>query len=135
MICKKLDRVLVNEEWLHNSGVYCVFESGGCSDHLRCRIQMEKEEMRKRRPFKFTNVIAKMPKFNTLMEDKWKEYEVLYHSTSAMFRLTKRLEALKQPLRELSKMKLGDLPKKRGKRIKTYIQSRRKLLRIQRLQQ
>lgn len=59
LICKKLDRVLVNEEWIHDSRAYCVFEPGGCSDHLRCRIQLEKdeEEERKRRPFKFTNAI------------------------------------------------------------------------------
>ncbi|KAF8115392.1 hypothetical protein N665_0027s0008 [Sinapis alba] len=37
LIFKKLDRVLVNEEWLHNLPAYC--ESGGCSDHLRCRIK------------------------------------------------------------------------------------------------
>ena len=35
LICKKLDRVLVNEKWLHSSRAYSVFESGGCSDHLR----------------------------------------------------------------------------------------------------
>ena len=45
----------------------------------------------------------------TLMEDYWAEQKDLFHSTSAMFRLTKRLKALKQPLRSLSKLKLGDL--------------------------
>ncbi|KAF8099427.1 hypothetical protein N665_0244s0026 [Sinapis alba] len=49
--------------------------------------------------------------FNSLREDQWKDYEALYHSTSAMFRLTKCLKALKQPLRALSKIKLGDFPK------------------------
>ena len=28
LISKKLDRVLVNEEWLNRSGAYCVFEPG-----------------------------------------------------------------------------------------------------------
>lgn len=41
VICKKLDRVLVNEEWINNSDAYCVFESGGCSDHLRRRIHLK----------------------------------------------------------------------------------------------
>lgn len=112
LICKKLDRVLINEEWLLGSRAYCVFEPGGCSDHLRCRIQFENEKSRKRRPFKFTNVIAKMQEFKPLMVEKWREYEALYHSTYAMFMLTKRLKALKQPIRELSKIKLGNLPKK-----------------------
>lgn len=53
-----------------------------------------------------------MPEFNELMENQWREYEALYQSTSALYRLTKRLKALKQPLRELSKIKLGELPKK-----------------------
>lgn len=112
VICKKLDRVLVNEDWINNSGAYCVFESGGCSDHLRCRIHLKRVEAPKRKPFKFTNAIARMPEFIPLMEDNWKEYEDLYVSTSAMFMLTKRLKALKQPLRELSKRKLGDLPRR-----------------------
>lgn len=90
---------------------YCVFESGGCADHLRCRIHLE-EEKKKRRPFKFSNVISKMPEFKSLLKDQWKDYKSLFHSTSAMFRLTKRLKALKQPLRTLSKAKLGDLSKR-----------------------
>lgn len=51
LICKKLDRVLVNEEWPMDPGVYCVFKPGGCSDHLRCKIHLKKEESRKCRPF------------------------------------------------------------------------------------
>ncbi|KAF8106337.1 hypothetical protein N665_0143s0008 [Sinapis alba] len=99
LICKKLDRVLINEEWLHSWPTYCVFESSGCSDHLRCRIQLNEEMVKKRKPFKFTNAMTKM-------------YELLYHSTSAMFHLIKSLKALKQPLRAHSKVKLGDLPKR-----------------------
>ena len=37
IICKKLDRVLLNEEALHRfSNAYSIFEPGGCSDHMRC---------------------------------------------------------------------------------------------------
>ncbi|XP_048604784.1 uncharacterized protein LOC125582236 [Brassica napus] len=81
-------------------------------NHLRCRIQFGREEEKKRKPFKFTNAIAKMPEFMTLMEDYWAEQEDLFHSMSAMFRLTKRLKDLKQPLRSLSKLKLGDLSRR-----------------------
>lgn len=55
---------------------------------------------------------SKIQEFKPLLEGQWREYETLYHSTSAMFMLTKRLKALKQPLRALCKIKLGDLPKK-----------------------
>lgn len=83
LICKKLDRVLINEKWLHSSQAYCVFEPGGCS-----------------------------AMFIPLMESHWSTMEALFHLTSAMFRLMKHLKALKQPLRSLSKLKLGNLPKK-----------------------
>lgn len=44
LIYKKLDRVLLNNGCLQgNSRAYCVFEAGGCSDHLRCRIQLRNE--------------------------------------------------------------------------------------------
>lgn len=112
LIYKKLDRVLVNEEWLHTSKAYCVFESGWCSDHLRCRIHLDVEEKKKIRPFKFTNSISKMEEFIPLMRDQWRGREALYHYTSAMFMLTKQLKALKQPLRMLSKIKMGDLSRR-----------------------
>ena len=112
LICKKLDRVLINEEWLLNTQAYSVFEPGGCSDHLHCRVHLKKEERKKRKPFKFTNAIAGMPEFEELLVDQWRYREKLFHSTSAMFMLTKWLKDLKQPLRFLSKLKLGDLPRK-----------------------
>lgn len=112
LICKKLDRVLINEDWVNRVKAYCVFEAGGCSDHLRCRFHFEKDEERRRKPFKFTNTIAKKPEFLPLIKEFWRDQEALFHSTSAMFCLTKRLKSLKQPLRALSKLKLGDLSRR-----------------------
>lgn len=112
LICKKLDRVLINEEWMLNSQSYSVFEPGGCSDHLRCRVQLKNEERKQRKPFKFTNAIASMPEFEVLLKEKWRYREKLFHSTSAMYMLSKWLKDLKQPLRMLSKIKMGDLPRR-----------------------
>ena len=113
VICKKLDRVLINSCWLnHYSQAYCVYEPGGCSDHLRSRIQIRKEEVVKRRPFKFTNSVAAMEEFMPLVESYWKDTPILFHSTSAMFRLLKKLKNLKPQLRSLSREKLGDLHKR-----------------------
>lgn len=113
LICKKLDRVLVNDVWLHQfSQAYSVFESGGCSDHLRSRTQIKQEEELKMRPFKFTNAIGKMPEFIKLLKEYWRKSPSLFFSTSAMHMLTKKLKAFKYPLRELSKKKLGDLPRR-----------------------
>ncbi|XP_010473202.1 PREDICTED: uncharacterized protein LOC104752695 [Camelina sativa] len=63
-ICKKLDRILVNEVWARTfPDAYSVFESGGCSDHLRCRFQLGASIQRSRGPLKFSNVVATMPDF------------------------------------------------------------------------
>ena len=112
LICKKLDRVLINEEWLNNSQAYSVFDSGGGSDHLSCQVQLKIEERKNRKPFKFTNAIASMPEFEVLIKEQWRGHKKLFHSTSAMYILTKWLKELKQPLRSLSKLKMGDFPKK-----------------------
>lgn len=91
MISKKLDRVLVNEQWpLAFPHSYNVFEAGGCLDHLRCRIHLAGEVIRPRKPFKFVNAVAELESFIPLMENHWKEYEPIYLSTSSMFRFAKK---------------------------------------------
>ena len=113
IVCKKLDRILVNEAWLHKrTQAYCVFEAGGCSDHLRGRFHLKSEAIGKRRPFKFTNAVAEMPEFLQAVGDFWKDKQPLFQSTSALFRFSKTLKALKPLIRSLSKKKLGDLTKK-----------------------
>lgn len=93
LICKKLDMVLFNDVALHKmTNAYSVFEPGGCSNHLRCQIHLEAKVQKKRRPFKFTNVIATMEEFQPTVEVYWKETERLFHSTSSMFRLGKKGE-------------------------------------------
>lgn len=53
LICKKLERVLINDAVTDGLvSAYCVFELGGCSDHLRCRIQFEAYIQKKRKLFK-----------------------------------------------------------------------------------
>lgn len=60
VICKKLDRVLVNNTWFTEfSHSYSVFEAGGCSDHSRGRISLDTEMKGGRKPFKFMNVLKK----------------------------------------------------------------------------
>ena len=46
------------------------------------------------------------------MESVWSETETLFISTSALFRLSKKLKALKPHLRNISKEKFGDIFKK-----------------------
>ncbi|XP_013589034.1 PREDICTED: uncharacterized protein LOC106297312 [Brassica oleracea var. oleracea] len=110
LICKKLDRILVNEIWLNQrTQAYGVFEAGGCSDHLRGRFHIKTEAIGKQKPFNFTNVVAEMPEFHTMMADYWKDTQPLFQSTSALFRFSKTLKALKPLIRNLSTEKLGKL--------------------------
>lgn len=79
LICKKLDRALVTDEWTNRyPQAYCVFGTGGCSDHLRGRIQITKALEKIRRPFKFTNALTCLPGFLPLMDSFWRDTEELY---------------------------------------------------------
>ncbi|XP_010474264.1 PREDICTED: uncharacterized protein LOC104753759 [Camelina sativa] len=113
VICKKLDRVLVNQQWLQQYGhSYSVFEPGGCSDHFRCRIHISEEAPRIQRPFKFVNAVVTHPDFHQALADKWRESPPLFHSTSTMHRFTKSLKGLKPLIRNLGKQVVGTITKR-----------------------
>lgn len=110
LVNKKLDRVLVNEEWSQKfPTAYGVFEAGGSSDHLRCRVRIGTEIPRPRGPFKFSNVLTTMPEFLQTVQDFWDSTPALFHSTSTLFRFSKKLKALKPILKSLSRSKLHNL--------------------------
>lgn len=103
----------MNEKWLNNrTQAYGVFEAGGVSDHLRGRFHMTAEAVGKRKPFKFTNVVAETSEFMEVIGNYWKDMQPLFQSTSALYRFSKYLKGLKPHLRTLSKSKLGSLTKK-----------------------
>ncbi|XP_023637566.1 uncharacterized protein LOC111830212 [Capsella rubella] len=116
LIMKKLDRVMVNDKWLQAfPHAYNVFDAGGCSDHLRCRIMIKGDNdnaVRSRKLFKFVNVLTEMEEFKPLVENYWKETESLFLSTSTLFRFSKKCKGLKSLLRSLAKERLGHLVKK-----------------------
>lgn len=113
LICKKLDRVIVNDSWLlAYPQSHCLFEAGGCSDHMRCRIQIRAPTAKTRRPFKFTNVLTRFPDYLPMVDTFWSGTEALYISTSALYLLTKKLKTLKPKIRNLSKETIGDLSKR-----------------------
>ncbi|KAL1194824.1 putative ribonuclease H protein [Cardamine amara subsp. amara] len=115
LIMKKLDRVMINERWLQTyMQSYTVFEAGGCSDHLRSRINLKLRAGRetKRKPFKFVNVVTELEDFKPMIDTYWKETEPIFMSTSSLFRFSKKLKALKPSIRQLAKSKLGNLEKK-----------------------
>ena len=93
LVCKKLDRVLVNNVALQRFGnAYAVFEPGGCSYHLRYKIQLMQGTEKIRRPFKYVNAIGRLPTFLPKVKEYWESTERLFHSTSDMFRFFKKLK-------------------------------------------
>ncbi|XP_056862259.1 uncharacterized protein LOC130509951 [Raphanus sativus] len=113
IICKKLDRVLWNDSAMQKlHGAYSVFEAGGFSDHLRCKIQFLPQKEKIRRPFKYVNTLGKLEAFLPMVKEYWETSPSLFHSTSAMFRFAKKLKNLKPSIRELGREKLGNLTRK-----------------------
>jgi len=65
-----------------------------------------------RKPFKFTNALTSDSGFLPLIKDYWDSTETLFHSTSALYRFSKKLKTLKASIRVLSKKRFGELTKK-----------------------
>lgn len=112
LICKNVDRVLANGDWLNVfPRPYSVFKAGGCSDHSRVRIIMEVDVGFRRKLFKFVNAIANFPQFREIVGEFWSAKTHLFESTSATYRFTKKIKDLKPAMRKLGKEKTGDLSK------------------------
>lgn len=104
------------------------FDAGGCSDHQKCRVVIKSAIMKPRKPFKFVNALVEMLEFLTVVEGFWLGTEVLYNSTSALFRLSKKLKALKPALKQLSKEKVGEIVKKTKEAYKNLCAAQTKTL-------
>lgn len=77
VICKKLDRVLINEEALYRfRSAYVVFKPGGCSDHMRCKVHLFPPVEKIRKPFKYVNALGSIPGFLSMVQDYWDSTEV-----------------------------------------------------------
>lgn len=110
LICKKLVCVLVNASWINSHPQsHCTFDAGGCLDHLCCKIQIKMSAYKPRKPFKFSNALASLYGFLPLVWSFWAGTDELMTSTSALYRLSKKLKALKSQIRKLSKETMGDL--------------------------
>jgi len=77
------------------------------------------QEQRVKRPFKFINALISYSDFRSETEELWKTTQPLFHSTSAMHRLSKKLKGLKPHFRKMGKQLLGDISKKAKEAYKT----------------
>lgn len=110
-IGKKLDRALVNSEWLsHFRQSFATFDAGGVSDHSRCLIRLTVETNSNKRPFQFFNFLASHEQFLPLVAQVWDTTPPLFHSRAALHLFHRKLKLLKPHLRALNRTKFGDLP-------------------------
>lgn len=100
-IAKKLDRSMVNDEWLamYPSSVAFV-GSTDFSDHAVITITLDPEIKRTKKPFRFYNFLLQSPEFLVLICESWFSINI---TGSAMFRLSRKLKILKNIIREFSK--------------------------------
>ena len=109
-VAKKLDRILVNDEWqvlFPNSVGF--FDAPQFSDHSPCCITLNSSKPRQKRPFKFYNYLLKNQDFLPLITDSWFSFNV---AGSEMFRISAKLKGLKIFIRQFSKSNYSDLEKR-----------------------
>ncbi|RZB61395.1 Transposon TX1 149 kDa protein [Glycine soja] len=106
-VWSKLDRALCNQAWFNS------FENSACevmefisiSDHTPLVVTTELVVPRGNSPFKFNNDIVDHPNFLRIVADGWKQN---IHGCS-MFKVCKKLKALKAPLKNLFKQEFSNI--------------------------
>ena len=93
IISKKLDRIMVNDEWLATfPNALGVFGEPGISDHSPCCIFLDVGKQKIKRPFKFFTMLNDHPDFAILISECWNS---LNFSGSKMLTVSKKLKHLK----------------------------------------
>ncbi|KAL0407932.1 UNVERIFIED_CONTAM: Retrovirus-related Pol polyprotein from type-2 retrotransposable element R2DM [Sesamum radiatum] len=98
----KLDRVLLNNEWLE-AGLHCGahFSSPGClSDHSPGIVSLFDPPTPKPKPFRFFNMWADHPDFLATVENGWN----MNVEGTPQFSLCRKLKALKGPLKTFNNL-------------------------------
>lgn len=96
----KLDRVLVNEEWLSAYPASAtVFSSNVISDHSNAVISISELEVKKR-SFKFCNMWTRHPEFQEVVQRAWQTHV----TGNPMYVLVKKMKAVKIQLQQMHKI-------------------------------
>nr|GEW63044.1 hypothetical protein [Tanacetum cinerariifolium] len=98
-ILKKLDRVMVNEDFMKKySQTHVIFNPYLVSDHSQAVIIFPNSMKKKNTAFKFANFVADKDDFKTIVEKEWRTKVGGFQ----MFQLVKKLRNLKVHLKKLS---------------------------------
>ncbi|CAA7013483.1 unnamed protein product [Microthlaspi erraticum] len=98
-VAKKLDRVLVNDLWLEIfPTAMAFFGAPDFSDHSSTSIALSPSTQRQKKAFKFYNYLLENPDFIAVICSEWFSLNFV---GSDMFRVSKKLKALKKTIRDL----------------------------------
>ncbi|XP_020249470.1 uncharacterized protein LOC109826864 [Asparagus officinalis] len=99
-IWSRLDRVLINEEWVQQyTSSQVEFLPPSCSDHSPALITIVDDTFEGKRPFKFFKMWTNHPDFLSAVKSVWDQDVVGYR----MFKFHTKLKKLKVVLKELNK--------------------------------
>ncbi|XP_074288677.1 uncharacterized protein LOC141613833 [Silene latifolia] len=105
-VYSRLDRAMGNQEWFDQFGDSVAhFHPEGLFDHCPYTIMDRNAEIVGRQSFKYFNMWGTGPTFKTVVSDAWSKH---YQGTK-MFRIIKKLKALKHILKALNKECFSDI--------------------------
>lgn len=110
-IAKRLDRCLVNDQWLLMfPSSHCTFEPPEFSDHTPCHIKLlTPKPVFGTRPFKFFNFLSKHPLFLQTVKTVW---EQAGSRAENLKDFCYKLKGLKRPLKSLCKDNFSGIEKR-----------------------
>lgn len=95
----KIDWVFVNDEWIDvMPGCIVNILPEGISDHCTIRVLIMQDQL-VRKTFRYYNVWSTHPLFLEIVRESWNEQV----QECTMFKVVKKLKALKQKLKQLNK--------------------------------
>lgn len=107
LVSKKLDRVMVNDEWLSVfPDALAVFGDPGISDHCPCCVFLDTSLPKPKCPFKFFSLLNQNPDFLILISECWR---ALPFEGSKMLWVSKKLKELKSVIRSFSRVNYSQL--------------------------
>ncbi|XP_074298259.1 uncharacterized protein LOC141629097 [Silene latifolia] len=118
-VYSRLDRVLVNQEWLQNNGqAFAHFFCESTFDYTPCVVQRKTDLCKRNRSFKYFNMWSKSVDFIPCVQLNWgKKWP-----GTKMFNLVKKLKHLKRPLKELNRVDFDDIENTTA-RARMYLES------------
>lgn len=104
---RKIDRALVNEDWLNVfPDSYAYFDSPGSSDHTPCIIYLANQLSQRKCRFIYYDMFSMHPDFKQLIEDAWAAPVIYLSPMSALYQ---RLRAAKACCKSLNRSNFSNI--------------------------